>query len=212
LTAKSRAQIVGERMSVDPLDVAEYRSIHEMLRESSATRGLVLGLAAVGWGAIATAILLVAPTPLLLAIPLAVLVAAFEVEVRGARTSEQLAAYLHVTFGEHRGRAGWQPPAPRAVHGSLQFWAYAALLGGNYLCVIIAAGEGSDPATRTREDTLDLAVITALHAAAVIRQALARRALRRGYGEQLAALRATPSHSDNSTGTGYQQPDRIPPS
>ena len=154
------------------------------MRERAIARVLLLAVTWLGWAALATAIMLVVPAPLLLTVPLVVLLAAFEVNLGTVRAAERVANYLRVVFEERRGVSGWETASadlagqyPSSVGDPLFIWVFVAVLCANYLCVVIALPETADPTARAREDSLDLALVTALHLTLVLRFVLARRAL-----------------------------------
>ena len=57
--------------------------------------------------------MLVVPAPLLLLVPLVLLLAGFEANLKIIRTTDLMAAHLRVTFEERRGVATWET-CPRA--------------------------------------------------------------------------------------------------
>ena len=141
--------------------------------------------------------MLVVPAPLLLTVPLVVLLAAFEVNLGTVRAAERVSNYLRVVFEERRAVSGWETASadlarryPKSVGDPLFLWVFVAVLCANYLCVVIAMPETADPMARSREDTLDLALVTALHLGLILRFVLARRALRASRARELERLRA----------------------
>ncbi len=197
LTVAVPMRIVGAPMAIDPIQLEEFRALRASIRDRAIARLLFLAVAWVAWAALATAIMLVLPAAPLLALPLVVLFAAFEVNLGIVRSTERIAAYLRVVFEERRAAPGWESTcAELARHDSaaagdpLFFWIFVAVVCAYYLCVIVAAGETADPSTRAREDSLDLALLTAVHGAALLRFVLAQRALSGGRAGELERLRA----------------------
>ena len=175
-------------MSVDAIQLEEFRALRASIRERAIARVLLLAMTWLGWAALATAIMLVVPAPLLLAVPLVVLLAAFEVNLGTVRAAERVSNYLRVVFEERRAVSGWESASadlasryPSSVGDPLFVWVFIAVLCANYLCVVIAIPETTDPTARAREDSLDLALVTALHLALVVRFVLARRLLHAGW-------------------------------
>ena len=183
-------------MTIDAIQLEEFRALRASVRERAIARVLLLAMTWLGWAALATAIMLVVPAPLLLTVPLVVLLAAFEVNLATVRTAERVSQYLRVVFEEGRAVSGWETACadlarryPGGVGDPLFLWVFVAVLCANYVCVVIAIPETADPA-RAWEDSLDLALVTALHLALVLRFVLARRALRAGRPQELERLRA----------------------
>jgi hypothetical protein len=183
-------------MIIDAIQLEEFRALRASVRERAIARVLLLAMTWLGWAALATAIMLVVPAPLLLTVPLVVLLAAFEVNLATVRAAERVSHYLRVVFEERRAVSGWETASadlasryPGSVGDPLFLWVFVAVLCANYVCVVIAIPETADPA-RAREDSLDLALVTALHLALVLRFVLARRALRAGRTRELDRLRA----------------------
>jgi hypothetical protein len=196
LTAVRPARIVGARMTMDAIQLEEFRALRASVRERAIARVLLLGMTWLGWAALATAIMLVVPAPLLLTVPLVVLLAAFEVNLGTVRAAERVSNYLRVVFEERRGVSGWETASadlagrhPSSVGDPLFMWVFVAVLCANYLCVVIALPETADPTARAREDSLDLALVTALHLTLVLRFVLARRSLQAGRTRELERLR-----------------------
>ena len=161
-------------MSVDAIQLEEFRALRASIRERAIARVLLLAMTWLGWAALATAIMLVVPAPLLLTVPLVVLLAAFEVNLGTVRAAERVSNYLRVVFEERRAVSGWESASadlasryPSSVGDPLFVWVFIAVLCANYLCVVIAIPETADPTARAREDSLDLALVTALHLALV---------------------------------------------
>ena len=184
-------------MSVDAIQLEEFRALRASIRERAIARVLLLAMTWLGWAALATAIMLVVPAPLLLTVPLVVLLAAFEVNLGTVRAAERVSNYLRVVFEERRAVSGWEIASadlasryPSSVGDPLFVWVFIAVLCANYLCVVIAIPETADPTARAREDSLDLALVTALHLALVVRFVLARRLLHAGRTRELERLRA----------------------
>jgi hypothetical protein len=195
LTAGAVCADSRARMSTDAIQLEEFRALRAAIRERAVARVLFLALAWVGWAAVATAIMLVLPAPPLLVLPLVLLLASFEVNLGTVRRAQRIAAYVRVVFEERRAVPGWETASadldrrhPGAAGDPLFFWTFVAILFANYLCVIVAAGETTDPSTHLREDSLDLALVTALHAAILLRFALGRRTLQ--PGQELERVRA----------------------
>jgi hypothetical protein len=184
-------------MSIDAIQIEEFRALRAAIRERAIARVVLLAVSWVGWAALATAIMLVLPAVPLLVLPLVVLLAAFEVNLGIVRAAARIGTYLRVVFEERRAVPGWETALadlarrhPNTAGDPLFFWVFVAVLCANYLCVIIAMGEAADPATRVREDSLDLALVTALHGAVLLRFSLARRAVAAGGKDELERLRA----------------------
>ena len=184
-------------MTIDAVQLEEFRALRASVRERAIARVLLLAMTWLGWAALATAIMLVVPAPLLLTVPLVVLLAAFEVNLGTVRAAERVSNYLRVVFEERRGVSGWETASadlagqyPSSVGDPLFMWVFVAVLCANYLCVVIAIPETTDPTARSREDSLDLAVVTTLHLALVLRFVLARRSLHAGRTIELERLRA----------------------
>jgi hypothetical protein len=183
--------------TVDAIQLEEFRALRASVRERAIARVLLLAMTWLGWAALATAIMLVVPAPLLLTVPLVVLLAAFEVNLGTVRAAERVSSYLRVVFEERRAVPGWETASadlarryPASRGDPLFLWVFVAVLCANYLCVVIAIPETTDPSARTREDLLDLALVTALHMSLVVRFLLARRALHAGRARELERLRA----------------------
>jgi hypothetical protein len=199
-------------MSMDAIQLEEFRALRAVIRERAIARVLVLTMAWVGWAALATAIMLVVPSPLLLTVPLVVLLAAFEVNLGIVRAADRVGNYLRVVFEERRGVSGWETVSadmathyPATAGDPVFFWVFVAVLCANYVCVLIAIPETTDPLARSREDSLDLALITALHIAVLLRFVLARRALRSGRAGDIERLRSLTRAGDaGPTGTEQQ--------
>ena len=164
-----------------------------------------------GWAALATAIMLVVPAPLLLTVPLVVLLAAFEVNLGSVRAAERVSNYLRVVFEERRAVPGWETASadlarryPASAGDPLFLWVFVAVLCANFVCVVIAIPETADPTARAREDSLDLALVTALHLSLVIRFVLARRSLHAGRARDLERLRSVigPDEVDSRPDSG----------
>ena len=184
-------------MSIDAIQLEEFRALRAAIRERTSARLLFLAIAWVGWASLATAIMLVLPAVPLLVLPLVVLLAAFEVNLAIVRGAEHIAAYLRLAFEERRAVPGWETASadlarryPKSDADPAFFWPFVAVLGANYLCVVLAVGETADPAIHVREDSLDLALVTALHAAVLVRFVLGRRWLVGGRERELQRLRA----------------------
>ena len=214
LTAAAATRIVGARMTIDAIQLEEFRALRAAIRERTIARVLLLTLAWVGWAALATAIMLVLPAVPLLALPLVVLLAAFEVNLGTVRGAERIAAYVRLVFEERRAVPGWETASadlarryPAMAGDPLFFWVFVAVICANYLCVVIAAGETADPSTRVREDSLDLALVTALHGAVLLRFVLGRRALMRGRRGELERVRTVLAGDDPGAA---RQPDAPP--
>jgi hypothetical protein len=182
-------------MSIDAIQLEEFRALRATIRDRAIARVILLAISWVGWAAIATAIMLVLPATPLLALPLVVVLAAFEVNLGTVRAAEGIADYLRVVFEERRAVPGWETASAALARGRpaaadpLFFWIFVAVLCANYLCVVVAVGETADPSARVREDSLDLAVATVLHAAVLLRFVLARRGLVNGRAGGLERLR-----------------------
>jgi hypothetical protein len=184
-------------MSIDAIQLEEFRALRTAIRERTSARLLFLAIAWVGWASLATAIMLVLPAVPLLVLPLVVLLAGFDVNLAMVRGAEHIAAYLRVACEERRAVPGWETASadlarrhPESVADPLFFWLFAAVLGANYLCVVLAVGETADPAIHVREDSLDLALVTALHVAVLVRFVLGRRGLMGGRERELQKVRA----------------------
>ena len=197
-------------MSIDAIQLEEFRALRATIRDRAIARVILLAISWVGWAAIATAIMLVLPATPLLALPLVVVLAAFEVNLGTVRATERICDYLRVVFEERRAVPGWETATadlagrrPATAGDALFFWIFVAVLCANYLCVVVAVGETADPSARVREDSLDLAVATVLHGAVLLRFVLARRGLVSGRAGELERLR-TAIHDQ---GDGVSSPD-----
>jgi hypothetical protein len=184
-------------MSIDSIQLEEFRALHAAIRERAAACVLLLAIGWVSWGALATAIMLVLPAAPLLVLPLVVLLAAFEANLGIARVAARLATYLRVVYEEGRAVTGWETASadlagrhPNSVADPLFVRVFVALLSANYLCVILASGETADPSTRVREDLVDLALVTAVHIGILLRFALARSRVIANGERELERLRA----------------------
>jgi len=183
-------------MSIDAIQLEEFRALRATIRDRAIARVILLAISWVGWAAIATAIMLVLPATPLLALPLVLVLAAFEVNLVAVRATDRICDYLRVVFEERRAVPGWETASadlarrhPAATADPLFFWISVAVLCANYLCVVVAVGETADPSARVREDSLDLAVATVLHGAVLLRFVLARRGLVSGRAGELERLR-----------------------
>ena len=183
-------------MSIDAIQIEEFRALRATIRDRAIARVILLAISWVGWAAIATAIMLVLPATPLLALPLVLVLAAFEVNLVAVRATDRICDYLRVVFEERRAVPGWETASadlagrhPAATADPLFFWIFVAVLCANYLCVVVAVGETADPSARVREDSLDLAVATVLHGAVLLRFVLARRGLVSGRAGELERLR-----------------------
>src|SRR5215203_215071 len=183
-------------MSIDAIQLEEFRALRATIRDRAIARVILLAISWVGWAAIATAIMLVLPATPLLALPLVLVLAAFEVNLVAVRATDRVCDYLRVVFEERRAVPGWETASadlarrhPAATADPLFFWISVAVLCANYLCVVVAVGETADPSARVREDSLDLAVATVLHGAVLLRFVLARRGLVSGGAGELERLR-----------------------
>jgi len=197
-------------MSIDAIQLEEFRALRATIRDRAIARVILLAISWVGWAAIATAIMLVLPATPLLALPLVLVLAAFEVNLVAVRATDRICDYLRVVFEERRAVPGWETASadlarrhPAATADPLFFWIFVAVLCANYLCVVVAVGETADPSARVREDSLDLAVATVLHGAVLLRFVLARRGLVSGRAGELERLR-TAIHDQ---GDGVSSPD-----
>jgi hypothetical protein len=184
-------------MTIDAIQLEEFRALRASVRERAIARVLLLAMTWLGWAALATAIMLVVPAPLLLTVPLVVLLAAFEVNLGTVRSAERVSNYLRVVFEERRAVPGWETASadlarryPASAGDPLFLWVFVAVLSANYVCVVIAIPETVDPTARAREDSLDLALVTALHLSLVLRFVLARRSLHTGRARDLERLRS----------------------
>ena len=201
-------------MSIDAIQLEEFRALRATIRDRAIARVILLAISWVGWAAIATAIMLVLPATPLLALPLVLVLAAFEVNLVAVRATDRICDYLRVVFEERRAVPGWETASadlarrhPAATADPLFFWIFVAVLCANYLCVVVAVGETADPSARVREDSLDLAVATVLHGAVLLRFVLARRGLVSGRAGELERLR-TAIHDKG----GVSSPDSSSPS
>jgi hypothetical protein len=169
-------------MTPDPIQLEEFRALTAMIRERTTMRALMMVIAWVGWAALALAIMLVVPAPLLLLVPLVLLLAAFEANLKMVRTTDLMTTYLRVTCEEDRGVAGWHTVSANLARrgagtrdDSLFFWTFMAFIAASYLCVVLASGETAEATARNRQDAIDLALVTAVHLAIAVRFAIARR-------------------------------------
>jgi hypothetical protein len=206
LTAGPATRIVGAPMSIDAFQLEEFRALQAAIRERTSARLLFLAIAWVGWASLATAIMLVLPAAPLLVLPLVLLLASFEVNLGIIRGVEHIGAYLRLAFEERRAVPGWETASadlarryPRGVADPVLFWPFVAVLGANYLCVVLAAGETADPAIHVREDSLDLALVTALHAAVLVRFVFGRRGLASGREREFQKIRAVTGSDGTSS-------------
>jgi hypothetical protein len=172
-------------MTLDPVQLEEFRALRATIRERTTARVLIVVVAFVGWSALALAVMLVVPAPLLLLVPLVLLLAGFEANLKIVRATDLMATYLRVTFEENRGIPGWETASAnlaRRGRGTredpLFLWLFVALVGASYLCVVLAIGETAETSARNRQDALDLALVTASHVAVAARFVLAGRGLR----------------------------------
>jgi hypothetical protein len=203
-------------MSIDAIQLEEFRALRAAIRDRAVVRVLLLAIAWVGWAALATAIMLVLPAAPLLALPLVLVLATFEVNLGTVRTAERIADYLRVVFEERRDVPGWETASadlagrnPAASGDPLFFWVFVAVLCANYLCVIVAVGEAADPSARVREDSLDLAVATAVHGAVLVRFVLARHGLMSARSGELERLRtAIREQRDGASSPGDSTPSK----
>ena len=158
-------------MTLDAIQLEEFRALTAAIRERTTVRVLVVVVAWVGWAALALTIMLVVPAPLLLLVPLVLLLAGFEANLKIIRTTDLMAAYLRVTFEEGRGVATWETVSASLDRGRatrddpLFFWAFMAFVAASYLCVVLASGETADATARSRQDAIDLALVTSVHLA-----------------------------------------------
>ena len=190
-------------MTIDAIQLEEFRALRAAIRERTIARVVFLAVAWAGWAALATAIMLVLPAVPLLALPLVVLLAAYEVNLGTVRGTERIGAYLRLVFEERRAVPGWETASadlarryPATAGDPLFFWVFVAVICANYLCVVIAAGETADPSTRVREDSLDLALVTALHGAVLLRFVQGRRALSKARVRELERVRTVLAGED----------------
>ena len=172
-------------MTPDAMQLEEFRALTAAIRARTTVRVLVVVVAWVGWAALALTIMLVVPAPLLLLVPLVLLLAGFEANLKIIRTTDLMAAYLRVTFEEGRSVATWETVSAslerrgRATRDDpLFFWAFMAFMAASYLCVVLATGETAEATARNRQDAIDLALVTSVHLAVAARFAMARRWLR----------------------------------
>jgi uncharacterized membrane protein len=185
-------------MTPDAIQIEEYRAVTAAIRERTTVRVLAVVVAWVGWAALALTIMLVVPAPLLLLVPLVLLLAGFEANLKIVRTTDLMAAYLRVTFEEGRGVASWETVSAslerrgRATRDDpLFFWAFMAFIAASYLCVVLASGETAEATARNRQDAIDLALVTSVHLAVAARFAMARRWLRGVRGADRDRVRAS---------------------
>jgi hypothetical protein len=135
----------------------------------------------------------------LLSVPLVVLSAGFEVNLEIARTIDRMGRYIRVAYEDRDRTPGWETASddlaahvPGARGDPLQFWVFVAALSANYFCVMLSFGEAAGSTGRARiEDTLDLALASAVHIAALLRFLLARRQYRREPRAMLDRLRSS---------------------
>ena len=181
-------------MTPDPILLEEFRALRATIRERTTARVQLVVLVWVAWAALALAIMLVVPAPLLLLVPLALLLAGFEANLRVVRGTDVMAAYLRVTFEEDRGVPAWETASARLDRRGratrddpLFIWIFVALVAASYLCVVLASGETAEASARNRQDVVDLALVTASHVGVAIRFVVARRwlqAVRRADGDR----------------------------
>ena len=172
-------------MTADPLRLAEFTALRDTIRERGTTRMVLVTAATVAWAALAAAIVLVAPLALLLVLPLVVLSAGFEVNFAMHLAVERVGRYLQVAFEEREAVIGWETIslafADRFSVKSVDplfFWVFTAAGGANFLCVLLTDAEPAD-----------LGIVTAVHAAVLVRFVLARRLARAQRGDDLTRFR-----------------------
>ena len=101
-------------MNTDAIQLEEFRALTAAIRERTTVRVLVVVIAWVAWAALALAIMLVVPAPLLLLVPLVLLLASFEANLKIIRTTDLIAAYLRAVTSAYRSFAATPDGAPES--------------------------------------------------------------------------------------------------